>query len=271
MKYLTAIALALIIVSCNKSGNSITDPEISTEEGKVAFTFKSSKAKALDFPEPTNVRVLVRRFEDGNLRFNALSDVEVPTDTTVVISVPAQDGYQIDAFSYRDSTISLKPILKVDQVTDISVIPDKVTDVSLVLEPVSPTFSVPDSVEKGDNFDVTANFGDFFTVPVSYNSQYLSYLKTDSLYLNEFTSKSTDFYDGGDGSSDLEWDAVSITSFGNKYAYFQVISKLSADEYYLDGENKFSFILNYPNPFIEDTIKTFVKIPEGGIGVDVVY
>src|SRR5690554_4228194 len=121
MRYLFTIVLILAVASCDKSGNSITDPVEEKEEGGVAFTFKSSSQKiSTDFPEPTNVRVLIRRFENNDLKFNALADVQVPTDTTIVINVPANDNYQIDAFSYIDSTSSLKPILKVDQVSGVS-------------------------------------------------------------------------------------------------------------------------------------------------------
>lgn len=273
MRYFLIIALAFTVISCGKSGNSVTNPEEPEAKGGVAFTFNSSNAKvAADFPEPTNVRVLVRRFENNDLKFNAMTDVEVPTDTTVVISVPANDGYQIDAFSYKDSTVSLKPIFKVDQVSGISVTPDNVTNVSLVLESISPSFTIPDSVEQGDNFDITANMDGFFNVSASYTSQYLVYLKADSSYQNEFTNENTDYSDVyGSGSNNLEWNAVSISEFGGQNAYFQIIAKLAADEFYRSDENKFSFVLNYPNPYITDTLKTFVKIPEGGIGVDVTY
>lgn len=277
MRYFLIIALAFTVISCGKSGNSVTNPEEPEAEGGVAFTFKSGQQKiSNEFPEPTNVRVFIRRFENNDLKFNALADVEVPTDTTIIISVPAHDNYQIDAFSYIDSTISLKPILKTDQVSGISVIADDVTQISLTLEPVTGNFSIPDTVERGDNFNITADFDGFFTVSAKYNSQYLSYLNVDSLYQNNFNNDNSDNYDGYSERSDpnapdLEWNEVSISEYGDTYAYFRISSKLSADEFYRSDENKLSFILNYPNPYITDTLKTFVKIPEGGIGVDVTY
>lgn len=273
-KYIFGLILFLVI-SCNNANQSVNSPSDKSPKGKVAFTFKNSAQNKISANvDPTNVRVLIRRFQDDVLKFNALADVQVPTDTTIVVSVPAQNNYQIDAFSYIDSTSIFKPILKVDQVTDISVSADAVTQVSLTLKPISANFSIPDTVTKGDNFNISATFNSIFGIPKGYNTQYLAYIYTDSLYSNNFINMHSDFYDtysSDNRDPNLNWGGISFTNFGGKYGYFQVVSKIAADEYYKENESKFSFVFNYPNLMTPDTLKTFVKLPEGGIGVVVTY
>jgi len=269
------IAVVVLFAACGESNNSITKSEEQAGEGGVAFTFKSSQFKAAEpYPEPTNVRVFVRRYEGSNLKFNALVDVNVPTDTTVIVSVPANTGYQIDAISYIADLYNFKPILKFDQVTGVSVVPDSINNIALTLEPITATFTVPDTVEKGDNFSIGANFGNFMSSSTAdYQTKILSYLRVDSTYTQGVTNANSDYYDGYSYGNEVNllWDNVSVTEFEGSYAYYQIVHKLSADVFYRSDESNFSFIYNYPNPYVDDTLKTFIKIPEGGIGVTVTY
>lgn len=274
------IAVVILFAACGESNNSITKSDEQAGEGGVAFTFKSAQFKAAeDYPAPTNVRVIVRRFEGSNLAFNALVDVEVPTDTTIIVNVPVSTNYQIDAISYLGSSSNIKPILKYDQVSGISVKSDSITNVALMLKPIELlSSSAPDSVDKGDNFTVTMDFDRFLYIPMSRCCgleliPYASYLKVDSLYSNTTISGNTNYFDSYSGGSatTLSWDDLSVTEFEGRYAYFQAKILVSAEEFYKSNESYLSFIYNYPNPYIDDTLKTFIKTPEGGIGVTVTY
>lgn len=281
---LLGVFISLFLLTACSNNNRVTsidDPSI-TGEGGVSFTFSSStktkstasvqyKAVGDSFPEPTNVRVLVRRYSGSELVFNTLGDVQVPTDTTLVLTVPVGSNYQIDAFSYVDSTNTYKYILKHDQLTNIPVVADSITQVSLTLEGIYPTYSLPDSVDKGDQIFVAVDFDKFLKAPSRLQS--LSYLKKDTLYSESLmrsipgainrTYYGSDYYAG--------WE-LSESEFDGRYVYFSTNFVLSQDDYYKSNESKFSFVYNYPNPFIEsDTLKTYIKTPEGGIGVDVTY
>lgn len=281
------LVASFTIISCsnNNSVTSTDDPELSGEGG-VAFTFTSSnQAKGLNgvryktandsFPDPTNVRVVVRRYETNQygsheLKFNTLGDVEVPTDTTLIITVPEGINYRIDAFSYVDSLSYFKYLLKYQVVDSINVVADSVTNVSLTLEPIKPEFILPDSVEKGDEFTIGANFKTFGEAP---NNQYSPYIWSDTLFDNSLHDNMQNPVHGQIHNPEysVEW-SYSESEFEGRDVYFKSLFSYYLKDYYKSSENTGSFLFIYPNPFIvNDTTKVFVKSPAGGIGVNVTY
>lgn len=272
--FLLLVASSLLLIGCDKSVDTPLGPTEDLEEGGVAVTFRSSSAKKLSgLPEPTNVRLVVRRFDSNQLAFNTLSDVQVPTDTTVIIRVPANTGYQLDAFSYIDSTRSLNPILKMGQVQGLTVRPGEVTEASLILKPPVPTFVIPDTVMHGESFDVSVAVDGFYIRPrVTGNFDVGAYLSVDSTYVNDFSrSLSPDHAINYGESTTLSWSTVSVSGFFGRPAYLQIRAYLNAEEFYRSSESMYSFVWNYPNPFAPDTISTYVAAPDGGIGVEVIY
>jgi hypothetical protein len=282
MKQLLILITFFTFVSCSNSSNPISNPESKNMKGTVAITFQKTKARARAqaalvssqssakyFPDPTNVRVVIRRIG----KYDALADVKVPTDTTVLIKVPAKNNYRIDAFSYIDSKKYLKSVLKVGQKKNISVTADEVTKVELKLKPVSHTFTIPDTVVKGKKFEIKADYNGFLNVSAKYGSQAIAYLKLDSLYHNSINNNHPDNYDTDTDANGLkfEWTGLSINNFENRYVYFQINTYIGADAFYKVNENKYSFVLNYPNPYVSDTLKTFVKTPKGSIGIGIQY
>ena len=272
--FLLLVASSLLLIGCDKSVDTPLGPTEDLEEGGVAVTFRSSSAKKLSgLPEPTNVRLVVRRFDSNQLAFNTLSDVQVPTDTTVIIRVPANTGYQLDAFSYIDSTRSLNPILKMGQVQGLTVRPGEVTEASLILKPPVPTFVIPDSVMHGESFDVSVSVDGFYIRPrINLHSDVIAYLAVDSTYMNQFSRFSTSVGTSNlFESTALIWSPVSVSEFYGRPAFFQLSASLSATEFYRPGEAQYSFVWSYPNPFSEEVISTYVRAPDGGIGVEVIY
>lgn len=286
---LGVLIASFTIASCSKDNNvtSTDDPELSGEGG-VAFTFTSSNAKipgAMAYtaevdslPEATNVRVIIRRYdidEYGNaeLKYNSLGDVEVPTDTTMVLRVPAGVGYQIDAFSYVDSLDYYKYLLKHQLVEGIEVVADSVTQVSLILQPIIPNFVLPDSVEKGDGFKVEVDFNTFGKGADSW--QYYGQLTWLPEYNDELIR---DLYPAEWGSFNWETDYkiyewnISESEVEEVYIYYKSLFTLEKPEFYRSSENNGIFKFSYPNPFLtNDTLKTYIKGPEGGVGVNVTY
>lgn len=287
----TIMSLTLITMMNCSDNSSITSSEPTEEpddqpaedtEGGVAFTFTKSNAKAQgmvayaspsdDFPDPTNVRILIRRYDGNNLTFNTLGDVTVPTDTTLVLTVPAANDYQIDAFSYVDSTATYKYLLKYDQVQNIQVQADSVTQVSLVLEPIMPNFVIPDSIDRGDKFVVGVETDQFGVAP---ELQFLSFVMSDTLFnddlVRDFDSGKRQNQNYFDAQYTVAWE-ISESEIEDKYVYLNTQFIFSRDEYLRSDESNYIFRYNYPNPYIEDdTLKTFIKVPEGGIGVTVEY
>ncbi len=262
----------MLVYGCGDK-NSISNADQDERAGGVAFTFKSSKEKVSPgYPEPTNVRVFIRRYEADYLRFKAIVDVEVPTDTTIIMTVPASDfRYQIDAISYLDSSAySFKPIYKYDQVTGVTVVPDSITQVTLTLEPVLPFIMIPDTVILDKFFNIDASLG-LFRRPTNKNFiQGSVYLKHEARYINSFTNEGADQYGPYGTTTQCYW-GLTLSDYANKFEYFQIIVHLSGEDFYFDDESNDSFVWNYPNPYVADTIKTFVKAPDGGIGVEVLY
>lgn len=272
--FLILIASSFLLIGCDTSVDTPLGPTEDLEDGGVAITFRSSAAsKASDYPEATNVRMVVRRFDGNRLANNTLTDVQVPTDTTVVIRVPANTGYQLDAFSYIDSTRNLNPILKMGQVQGLTVRPGEVTSASLILQPPVPTFVIPDTVMHGESFDVSVAVDGFFIRPSSnIDNDISAYLAVDSTYMNHFSRFITSYYASNRRDPEtLPWSPVSVSEFYGKTAYYRVSALLAAEEFYRSGEDRYSFVWNYPNPFAPDTISTYVAAPDGGIGVEVIY
>lgn len=280
-----AVLLSVIIIGCSPDSNVTFSDTVQTlppasGEGEVAITFsKASTSKAFGtdlaygaaLPAPTNIRVVIRRYNGSDLLFDTLGDVEVPTNTTLVINVPAAEGYMIDAFSYVDSTQTYKYLLKHDRVTGQTVVADSVTTVNLTLNPITPQFTIPDTVEQGNEFSVRMDLGEFGEGPNPL--QYIAELSMDSFYSDALNAnlsgaQSPTSYTGFDYS--FEW-TLSESNYENQDMFYRSKIALREESYYKNGENQQSFIFNYPNPFQQETLKTYVKIPDGGIGINIEY
>lgn len=288
--FVTLCFASILLMSCSEEdGITSTDraeEEVEEADGGVSFTFSSSANAKMpglvsysstvdSLPEPTNVRVVIRRYEEDQygreeIKYNTLGDVEVPTDTTMVLTVPVADNYEIVAFSYVDSTSNLSYLLKYDSQSSISVEADNITQVSLSLDPIYPEVSLPDSVDKGDQFTIGVNFDKFGVAP---ERQFLAYINSDTTFAEDLVynldNRTNANYHGSDYLADWE---LSESEIEDRYAYFRTQFLLTSDEYYKSSESGFSFRYYYPNPFMtNDTLKTYIKAPAGGVGVNVEY
>lgn len=311
---------ALLLVQCTEEGpitssnpgdENTDEPSIeqpgTSGEGGVAFTFRKSgttdeadTAGLLSYddevegmPDPTNVRVVIRRFEETDwgsfeLKYNTLGDVEVPSDTTLTLRVPAGENYQIDAFSYIYENENNKYLLKHRQVRSVDVVADSTTNVSLTLEPIVPEFAIPDSVGKGDEFIVSVSFDSFGLEPIRnenpeiiYQHEMMSKINWSNHYRNSLVSYLPDqeygdnhpYYDTeGTTRWKLRWE-LSESEKEEQFIYYQTqFHLLDSDGYYKSDEDNLSFKFLYPNPWsVNDTLKTYITAPDGGIGVSVQY
>jgi len=259
---LLLILIALLIVGCGVGGLV----EVPQSEGYIAFYLKKADFEAMSVGEPTNIRVRITH-SNG---FLIAKDIPVTSESEVVeIKVPAVDGYRIDAVSYEEKAVGeYNRLLKYDTAQNIVVRPGETTMVELVLKPFEIDLTLPEEVISGEKFqiglsnvpDVLRNFA-----RVVLKAEPFSTSITDHSGTSVKLSRGDLFHSGS-----AEFNAPESDVEGHMYlqAYIYL------DSTFMTGADDYIVTYRYWLPDIsagEPQISVPLKLPEGGIGIGIVY
>lgn len=222
-------------------------------------------------PEPTHIRV---RISHAN-GYRVIRDIPVPQSEAVEITVPATTGYRIDAVSYMknwekyNSVSDYNLLLKHDTKLGINVNPGSTTMVQLILEPFAPTVSLPTEVIANESFPITIS-----NVPDVLSRQV--YFKIDT---DPFTSNSAMVSLGSSlplrdlsnlkrsGTNNINAPDSNSEGFMYFNSFFYLDDTMAFAE-----EHNWLFALWVNNINLgEPQISVPLKLPEGGIGIGIVY
>jgi hypothetical protein len=270
--FLTYAALSLVI-GCSGAGSKTEATPIPPHaDGGITIALHAAEGSiheslvveqtVANTPPATDIRFVVSNATSG---FHTVQDVVIAGTTSVNIPVPAANGYVLTAISSASGFTFTHYILKVGEVTGINIVANANTAVSMVLQPLVASITVPLTAGGGDpiNVSLTAPKGVGFngfmntsTAPflgnnVGYNNPPM--FSSGSMSMNALTAR----------------NAQGVAIEGEMY--FQAIYYLSP-AYSTGGDewSKWGFV--YPDPFKGDAnVSTHLKIPTGGLGVDVTY
>ena len=257
------VLIALLIVGCGVGGLV----EVPQSEGYITFYLKKADFEAMSVGEPTNIRVRITH-SNG---FLIAKDIPVTSESEVVeIKVPAVDGYRIDAVSYEEKAVGeYNRLLKYDTAQNIVVRPGETTMVELVLKPFEIDLTLPEEVISGEKFQLTvSNVPDVVgnSMRVMFRTAPFSASETETFSDSIWLSKGGDSFYSGSG----EFNAPASDVEGNMY----VQSYLYLDSTFTLGNEDYRVNYVYWLPDIsagEPQISVPLKLPEGGIGVEIVY
>lgn len=256
------VLIALLIVGCGVGGLV----EVPQSEGYITFYLKKADFEAMSVGEPTNIRVRITH-SNG---FLIAKDIPVTSESEVVeIKVPAVDGYRIDAVSYEEKAVGkYNRLLKYDTAQNIVVRPGETTMVELVLKPFEIDLTLPEEVISGEKFQIgLSNVPDvlFNLAHVVLKAEPFSTSITVGSGTSVVLSRGDLFHSGS-----AEFNAPESDVEGHMYlqAYIYL------DSTFMTGADDYAVTYRYWLPDIsagEPQISVPLKLPEGGIGIGIVY
>ena len=259
---LLLVLIALLIVGCGVGGLV----EVPQSEGYITFYLKKADVEAMSVGEPTNIRVRITH-SNGYL---IAKDIPITSDSEVVeIKVPAVDGYRIDAVSYEEKAVGeYNRLLKYDTAQNIVVRPGETTMVELVLKPFEIDLTLPEEVISGEKFQIgLSNVPDVLhnLARVVLKAEPFSTSITDGSGTSVVLSRGDLFHSGS-----AEFNAPESDVEGHMYlqAYIHL------DSTFMTGADDYTVTYRYWLPDIsagEPQISVPLKLPEGGIGIGIVY
>lgn len=260
---LLLVLIALLIVGCGVGGLV----EVPQSEGYITFYLKKADFEAMSVGEPTNIRVRITH-SNG---FLIAKDIPVTSESEVVeIKVPAVDGYRIDAVSYEEKAVGkYNRLLKYDTAQNIVVRPGETTMVELVLKPFEIDLTLPEEVISGEKFQLTvSNVPDVVgnSMRVMFRTAPFSASETDLFSDSIWLSKGGDSFYSGSGEFNAPASDVEGNMYVQSYLYLDSTFALGNEDYYVN------YVYWLPDISAgEPQISVPLKLPEGGIGVGIVY
>lgn len=260
---LLLILIALLIVGCGV-GRLVEVPQ---GEGYITFYLKKADVEAMSVGSPSNIRVRITH-SNG---FLIAKDIPVTSESEVVeIKVPAVDGYRIDAVSYEEKAVGeYNRLLKYDTAQNIVVRPGETTMVELVLKPFEIDLTLPEEVISGEKFQLTVSNVPDVLSPSAYIAFGVSPFSTNK----DVTSG--DYIDLGRGTAPFysaihKSNAPATDVEGDMYIQLNIF----LDATFLIDDNDWLIRYVYWHPDIsagEPQVSVPLRLPEGGIGVGIVY
>lgn len=262
---LLLILIALLIVGCAVGGLV----EVPQSEGYITFYLKKADFEAMSVGEPTNIRVRITH-SNG---FLIAKDIPVTSESEVVeIKVPAVDGYRIDAVSYEEKAVGeYNRLLKYDTAQNIVVRPGETTMVELVLKPFEIDLTLPEEVISGEKFQLTVSnvpdvVGNSMRMRVMFRTAPFSASETETLSDSIWLSKGGDSFYSGSGEFNAPASDVEGNMYVQSYIYLDSTFALGNEDLYIN------YVYWLPDISAgEPQISVPLKLPEGGIGVGIVY
>lgn len=259
---LLLVLIALLIVGCGVGGLV----EVPQSEGYITFYLKKADVEAMSVGEPTNIRVRITH-SNGYL---IAKDIPITSDSEVVeIKVPAVDGYRIDAVSYEEKAVGrYNRLLKYDTAQNIVVRPGETTMVELVLKPFEIDLTLPEEVISGEKFQIgLSNVPDVLhnLARVVLKAEPFSTSITDGSGTSVVLSRGDLFHSGS-----AEFNAPESDVEGHMYLQ----AYICLDSTFMTGADDYFVTYMYWLPDIsagEPQISVPLKLPEGGIGIGIVY
>ncbi len=260
---LLLILIALLIVGCGVGGLV----EVPQSEGYITFYLTKADVEAMSMGEPTNIRVRITH-SNGYL---IAKDIPITSDSEVVeIKVPAVDGYRIDAVSYEEKAVGkYNRLLKYDTAQNIVVRPGETTMVELVLKPFECDLILPEEVMSGKKFQLgVSNVPDVVgnSMRVMFRTAPFSASETETFSDSIRLSKGGDSFYSGSGEFNAPASDVEGNMYVQSYLYLDSTFALGNEDYYVN------YVYWLPDISAgEPQISVPLKLPEGGIGVGIVY
>ena len=261
---LLLVLIALLIVGCGVGGLV----EVPQSEGYITFYLKKADVEAMSVGEPTNIRVRITH-SNG---FLIAKDIPVTSESEVVeIKVPAVDGYRIDAVSYEKRAVGnhYHRLLKYDTAQNIVVRPGETTLIELVLKPFEIDLTLPEEVISGEKFQLTVSNVPDVLIPSAYIAFGVSPFSTNK----DVTSG--DYIGLGRGTAPFysaihKSNAPATDVEGDMYIQLNIFLDAT---FLIDDNDSFTRYV-YWHPDIsagEPQVSVPLRLPEGGIGVGIVY
>lgn len=274
MKYrglLYSAGLSLFI-GCSGGGGAKVDAPAPVALGGITIALHAAEGSiheslvveqtVANTPPATDIRFVVSNTTTG---FSSIQDVVIAGATSVNIPVPAANGYTLSAISSAAGFNYTHYILKFGEVTGINIVANANTNVSLVLQPPSAKLTVPVTAGGGDSIKVT------LTLPKPL--QFLGYMNTSTtpfLGVTVAYNNPPMFNSGEMTMNALTARNAQGTAIEGEM-YFQAIYYL-APAYCTGGDEWKQWAWISPDPYKGDAnVSTHLKIPTGGLGIDVTY